>query len=217
MSGTCAVCVQPISKGDQFSLVGCESIHRACLPNMERSRSNIAAAKIVRLTAEVARERSLGATGRVELDRAINEARSARKARDIALADLASARSREEAAVAVSQQALAEVRAVRRQRDEMKDVATRAVGELHLQTVLAGGGITDPTGQTSDGHGSLPGDNRDDSEVRFSLLEFDHVHTTEIAGGRDATAETEETEETQEAEARSGSKRDVGLSRKKAR
>ncbi len=191
--GACAVCLQAISHGDRFALVGCEVVHRDCLPQIERSRSSIMAAKIIRLTAEVARERQEASRKQVVADDAENLARAARRARDVALADAAQWKALYESGVASTQDALGQARAAMRRRDEMKAMADAANNDLRLHVAL----------------GSMPAvanrspateiDDRDDASVRFSLLELDRTcendepDDTEITGDRDGT--TQDTEE----------------------
>ena len=163
MGPTCAVCRQPLTKGQKMSIAGTEAVHRVCLSQLSGSALSIA-------RQEAIRQKGIADQARIEASRASSEASQVRgelqrlrAERDHLIAETTMLRQltaeRENAGAARARREMQQqVDRLTRERDNLRR-------ELALAQVLSG----TQTGEGADGGAAK--DERDPTSIRFSLLE----------------------------------------------
>lgn len=161
MARSCAACLSPIDQGDKFVLSGTEVFHRRCAGNIDRSIGQRQKQEIIRLRAEVARERADAAKFKIDAQEEKNTAeRFIDRLHQSEGAHSSTARQLE--AERVQNRALS---AARSQAQRELDTARAEIQRLQIAALeRATSAIPEPV---------KPKDTRDDTEIRFSLLELD--------------------------------------------
>jgi len=174
---TCAACLGTIAGRDQFILAGTEVFHRACARSIADSIGTQRQLEIIRLRQdlsathqEAARLRAELADSRNAIDRALdNQARVAGDKEKSVRGQRDAATRRAERAQVLIDGAEDEMRRAQKERDAMRLERDAAFAELALLRALGPG---QSATETSPDVGP-PGDDLDDAEQRFRLLELD--------------------------------------------
>lgn len=173
MTGSCAACEVPFAKGERFVLQGTEAFHRRCIPQAQRSVLTRTRLELVR---EKHRADSLHAD-RARIMRINDDLGDTNRKR---LADMEGLSERVDEIAAVMKR---QTEAMTRQRETIDRLTSTNTTLRAANDVLRGERdalraqliqqATAALPQPSDPPATTAKDTRDDTEVRFSLLELD--------------------------------------------
>lgn len=164
MAATCAACLSPIAAGDRFVLSGTEVFHRTCARGINRSQRTRMELRILELERELAAERAAVQNLRGAADAELNIARKIKREVEGMDRDLRVARAGRDAALRDSAYWQERHAAAERSKALLRS-------EIDALTEAARVRVAPPPqgGETP----AATKDDRDATEIRFSLLELD--------------------------------------------
>lgn len=184
MPPTCAVCRVPFQRGgERFVIAETQAVHRSCA-----SRIGVSVLVRTQMALEVARGEVADLRGQLGASEAARDRAEQQQRREFDRADFLRANvdrlNRHEvdarsarAALLASQERIRdledELRTRRQEAERERSNAASARTELALHQTLAGSRIASPEPIAATGTGTPDPERRDDTEVRFSLLELD--------------------------------------------
>lgn len=172
MAAICAGCMKPIGSKEKFVLASSEVFHKTCIPLIPQSRLWKMKQEMLRMRGVLDEERAQGARARIEVQDLEREVRNMRSARDQARDEVTrisrdAARASHEVQSANDRANEMSRRAQRLGSERDAAIARAEAAERELALHRALGPVTQP----AEGSGTPEADDRDATEIRFSLLE----------------------------------------------
>lgn len=165
MAAVCAGCTRPITGRQKFVLSGSEVFHRECVHLIPESKYWKMKQEILRMRTEIEEERARAARLRTEVNDLERDVANMRESRNREREN--AARFQRETLRASNDLQTSNDRAGRMRSERDAAVARAEAAEREVALHRALGPVTQPTEPTP------AKDDRDASEIRFSLLELD--------------------------------------------